>query len=94
MNLFAKADLIAVLLNASNPFFENQLKDVNEAARALGLKLHIETASNEREITAAFPTARRLGIVCTGTGSGGKGARDRSRLHRSARPGSGKERDA
>jgi putative ABC transport system substrate-binding protein len=52
--LVPKADLIAVLLNPSNPFFENQLKDVNEASRALGLKIHIETASNERDITAAF----------------------------------------
>jgi putative ABC transport system substrate-binding protein len=38
--LVPKADLIAVLLNPNNPFFENQLKD--------------ETASNERDITAAF----------------------------------------
>jgi putative ABC transport system substrate-binding protein len=52
--LVPKADLIAVLLNPSNPFFENQLKDVNEAARTIGLKLHIETASNEHDITAAF----------------------------------------
>src|SRR5262249_44708775 len=52
--LVPKADLIAVLLNPNNPFFEDQLKDVNDAARALGLKIHIETASNERDITAAF----------------------------------------
>jgi putative ABC transport system substrate-binding protein len=53
-DLVPKADLIAVLLNPNNPFHENQLKDVNEASRALGLKIHIETASNERDITAAF----------------------------------------
>ena len=53
-DLVPKADLIAVLLNPNNPFFEDQLKDVNEASRALGLKIHIETASNERNITAAF----------------------------------------
>jgi putative ABC transport system substrate-binding protein len=52
--LVPKTDLIAVLLNPNNPFFENQLKDVNEASRALGVKIHIETASNERDITAAF----------------------------------------
>jgi putative ABC transport system substrate-binding protein len=52
--LVPKADLIAVLLNPNNPFFQNQLKDVNEASRALSLKIHIETASNERDITAAF----------------------------------------
>ncbi len=52
--LVAKADLIAVLLNPRNPFFENQLKDLNEASRALGLKIHVETASNERDIAAGF----------------------------------------
>jgi hypothetical protein len=30
------------------------LKDVNEASRALGVKIHIETGSNEGDITAAF----------------------------------------
>src|SRR5262249_48598243 len=53
-DLVPKADLVAVLLNPNNPFFENQLKDINEASHALGLKIHIETASNERDITAAF----------------------------------------
>jgi putative ABC transport system substrate-binding protein len=52
--LAPKADLIAVLLNPNNPFFEDQLKDVNEASRQLGLNLHIETASNEGDIAAAF----------------------------------------
>jgi ABC-type uncharacterized transport system substrate-binding protein len=52
--LVPKTDLIAVLLNPSNPFFENQLNDLNEASRALGLKIHVERASDEREIAAAF----------------------------------------
>jgi putative ABC transport system substrate-binding protein len=52
--LAPKADLIAVLLNPNNPFFEDQLKDLNEASRALGVKIHLERASNEREIAAAF----------------------------------------
>ena len=52
--LVPKTDLIAVLLNPSNLFFENQLNDLNAASRALGLKIHVERASDEREIAAAF----------------------------------------
>jgi putative ABC transport system substrate-binding protein len=52
--LAPKADLLAVLLNPNNPFFGDQLKDLNEASRALGLKIHLERASNEHEIAAAF----------------------------------------
>jgi putative tryptophan/tyrosine transport system substrate-binding protein len=58
--LVPKAELIAVLLNPSNPFFDNQSRDLAEAARALGLKIHIEGASNERDITAAFAAFARL----------------------------------
>jgi putative ABC transport system substrate-binding protein len=49
-----KVELIAVLLNPTGPTFENQLKDIDEAARALGLKIQIERASSDREIDAAF----------------------------------------
>ena len=52
--LVPEVDLIAVLLNPRNPFFEDQRNDLNEASRALGLKIHIERASNEAEVTAAF----------------------------------------
>jgi putative ABC transport system substrate-binding protein len=52
--LAPKADLIAILLNPNNPFFEDQVKDLNEASRVLGLKIHLEKASNEREIATAF----------------------------------------
>jgi ABC-type uncharacterized transport system substrate-binding protein len=52
--LVPNVELIGVLLNANNPFFDNQLKDVNEASRALGTKIHVERASNEREIANAF----------------------------------------
>ena len=47
-------DLIAVLLNPNNPFFDNQLSDVEEASRALNLKIRIERASNESDIARAF----------------------------------------
>ena len=54
-----KVDLIAALLNANNPFFGNQSKDLAEASRALGLKIHIESASNERDIAMAFAAFAR-----------------------------------
>jgi len=55
-----KVDLIAVLLNPNNPFFDNQLKDVDEASRALNLKVQIERASNERDIASAFEKFEQL----------------------------------
>jgi putative tryptophan/tyrosine transport system substrate-binding protein len=48
------AGLIGVLLNPNNPFFDNQLNDVQEAASALNVKIHIERASNEQDIARAF----------------------------------------
>ena len=52
--LAPKVDLIAALLNPNNPFFDNQLQDVDEASRALNLKVQIERASNPSEIASAF----------------------------------------
>jgi putative tryptophan/tyrosine transport system substrate-binding protein len=57
--LVPKVDLIAVLLNPNNPFFDNQSRDLGEASRAIGLKIHIERASSEREIAEAFATFAR-----------------------------------
>ena len=51
------AKLIAVLLDPANRAFATQLKDINEAARALGQQLQILQASNEQEINAAFAAA-------------------------------------
>jgi ABC-type uncharacterized transport system substrate-binding protein len=51
------AKLIAVLLGPANRAFATQLKDINEAARALGQQLQILQASNEQEINAAFAAA-------------------------------------
>jgi putative ABC transport system substrate-binding protein len=52
--------LIAVLLNPSWPTFETQLNDVQEAARAVGQQIHILRANTEREIDAAFDTAKKV----------------------------------
>jgi putative tryptophan/tyrosine transport system substrate-binding protein len=54
------ATLIAVLLNPSWPTFETQLNDVEEAARAVGQQIHILRANTEREIDAAFDTAKKV----------------------------------
>jgi putative ABC transport system substrate-binding protein len=49
-----KVELIGVLLNPNNPFFDNQLKDLNDASRALGVKIQVQRASKEDEIANAF----------------------------------------
>ena len=52
--LVPKADSIAFLVNPSNPTTETQIENLREAARALGLRLHIYRATSERELEAAF----------------------------------------
>ena len=52
--LVPKSALIGVLLNPSNAPFETQLKDVEEAARALGREIHILQASKTQDIHVAF----------------------------------------
>jgi putative ABC transport system substrate-binding protein len=63
-----KVGLIAVLLNPNNPFFNNQLSDVDEASRALNLKIHIERANNEHEVARAFKefAQRQAGALLVG----------------------------
>src|SRR5262245_56385400 len=63
-----KAELVGVLLNPNNPFFANQSADVEEASRALKLKIHIERASNEGDVAKAFKefTQRKVGALLVG----------------------------
>jgi putative ABC transport system substrate-binding protein len=56
--LVPSASLIAVLMNPNNPPFPYQLRDVQEAARAMGQQIHLLQASNESELEAAFATAK------------------------------------
>src|SRR5262249_54686222 len=59
-DLVPKAVRIAVLVNpADAPVAETTLRDIPEAARALGLQTHILNASTSREIEAAFATLVR-----------------------------------
>ena len=54
---------IAVLANPASSWTESQAGDVQSAARAIGRKMHVFNASNEREIDEAFAamTALRVG---------------------------------
>jgi putative ABC transport system substrate-binding protein len=58
--LLPKAVRIAVLVNPANaPVAEVMLRDMREAARALGLQTRVLNASTSREIEAAFATFER-----------------------------------
>jgi putative ABC transport system substrate-binding protein len=59
--LVPKATLVGVLVNPSNPNAETVSKDVQAAAHALGLQLHIVNASTERDIDTAFTTIMQRG---------------------------------
>ena len=59
-DLVPKAVRIAVLVNPANaPITEATLRDIPEAARALGLQIQVLNASTSREIEAAFATLVR-----------------------------------
>jgi putative tryptophan/tyrosine transport system substrate-binding protein len=48
--------VIGCLVNPVNPNAESDIKEAREAARALGLQLHVLNASAERDIEVAFAT--------------------------------------
>jgi putative tryptophan/tyrosine transport system substrate-binding protein len=50
------ATRVAVLVNPANPATETTLRDVEPAARAIGLQLEVLKAGTSREIDAAFAT--------------------------------------
>ena len=54
--LIPKAARIAVLADPNNVFIEEQLTDVETAARAMGTELQVLRASSEKQIDAAFAT--------------------------------------
>jgi putative ABC transport system substrate-binding protein len=51
---------IAVLLNPTNPAAGSKLNDIQEAARSIGVQLHILNAGSQNDIDAAFATAAQL----------------------------------
>jgi putative tryptophan/tyrosine transport system substrate-binding protein len=51
---------VAVLLNPTSPTADSQLKDLQAAARALGLQLHVLHASTERDFDPVFASLLQL----------------------------------
>jgi putative tryptophan/tyrosine transport system substrate-binding protein len=67
--LVPTATLVGVLVNPTNVNAEAVLKDLQAAARAMGLQIHLLWASTEHEIEAAFATLleARAGGLMVGT---------------------------
>jgi putative ABC transport system substrate-binding protein len=61
--LVPQAATVGVLLNPNFPGFEGQLKDVQEAARAIGLQIFDLRASDDREVEAVFETVAQQRIL-------------------------------
>jgi putative ABC transport system substrate-binding protein len=53
-DLMPAATLIGFLMNPSNPTAATQVKDVQAAAEAIGLRVHVVSASDEREFDTVF----------------------------------------
>jgi putative ABC transport system substrate-binding protein len=53
------AAVIALLVNPTNPFVGLETSDVQDAARSLGVELHVVTASSESDLAPAFATLIR-----------------------------------
>jgi putative ABC transport system substrate-binding protein len=59
--LVPKAAVIGALVNPTSPNAETVSKELQAAARALGLEIHIVNASTERDIDTAFATIVQRG---------------------------------
>jgi putative ABC transport system substrate-binding protein len=59
-DLVPAATVIALLVNPTNPSAEALSRDLQTAARTLGLQLHILRASTERDFDRVFATFRQL----------------------------------
>ena len=60
--LIPGVQLIAVLLNPNRADHADQMREVQDAARAIGQQINILLASNESDIEAAFATAVQLHV--------------------------------
>jgi putative ABC transport system substrate-binding protein len=56
-----KIATVGALINPLNLTAESQLKLIQDAARLIGLQVHVANASNEREIAAAFASLAQAG---------------------------------
>jgi putative ABC transport system substrate-binding protein len=69
--LVPTAAVVAVLINPTSPTAESQLRDLQAAARALGLQLHVLHAGTERDFDTVFVTLLQLragGLVVASDG--------------------------
>jgi ABC-type uncharacterized transport system substrate-binding protein len=64
-DLVPAAGTVGVLVNPSFPPSAGQIRDVEEAARAIGVRVHVLRANTESEIDSAFETiaAERIGAL-------------------------------
>jgi putative ABC transport system substrate-binding protein len=63
------ASIIALLVNPTNPNAETLSRDLQAAARTLGLQLHVLHASTERDFDTVFATLSRLRAAALVIGS-------------------------
>jgi putative ABC transport system substrate-binding protein len=52
--LVPTASVMALLVNPTNPFLETETKELQAAARSLGVELHVLNASTERDFDGVF----------------------------------------
>ena len=69
--LVPTATTIAILVNPTSPIAEPQVRELQAAARTLGLQLHVLHASTERDFDTVFATLAQLRagalVICTDT---------------------------
>jgi putative ABC transport system substrate-binding protein len=68
-DLVPQAKVMALLVNPTNPNAEQILRDVQEAVRAKGVRLHTLKAASESEIDSAFVTLAKLHVGALVVGS-------------------------
>jgi putative tryptophan/tyrosine transport system substrate-binding protein len=67
--LVPTASTVAALLNPKSPQFATQSRDLQAAARAIGLQIRLLNASSESEIDTAFATLDQLDAVTLSVGA-------------------------
>jgi putative tryptophan/tyrosine transport system substrate-binding protein len=60
--LLPAATAIAYLVNSSSPIADLYVKEVASTASALGISVHIVSASTEHELDGAFASTTKLGV--------------------------------
>jgi putative ABC transport system substrate-binding protein len=69
-DLIPKATLVGLLVNSADARTKSQIKDMQEAGRALGLQIYVVNASSEREIKTAFAKLAELRVSALIVGTG------------------------